>query len=405
MDDFRLSLNILNKEVPCCYYKDGNCTNIMEFLEIDEYKVWPIQCKGCLDAQATQEEHRYQHWDKKFNNILLGMICNYIMSKLPVKLSKEEYQEFRSKLLTEVNLCKIYGNKWDIDKPDFVTIQNLVQVCSNKLIPQIKDKGYTHVIGVPRSGLLPANIISLFLGLPLFTISEQKIVPTGFPNLLGGIRTENLDFDFLKKGKGIIIDDTVAAGSTKHEIQQKFSEDFGCVYLNPEFEGDVDMFGEYLQLPHILEWNFFDSALIEESIFDIDGVLCANLPKEIDHINDEDSYITWMSTVKPIYRNTSNKFTIQKIVTGRLDKYREHTKKWLQKNNIKYKELVMFPTDQQSDRDKNHAEVVALMKAKEFSQSDARFFVESELNEAQLIKSMNKRYVICTNGGTDYQCI
>ena len=42
----------------------------------------------------------------------------------------------------------------------------------------------------------------------------------------------------------------------------------------------------------------------------------------------------------------------------------------------------MFPTEKEAERNRNHAEEVSTFKAKIFAESDAKFFIESEIPEA-----------------------
>ena len=100
---------------------------------------------------------------------------------------------------------------------------------------------------------------------------------------------------------------------------------------------------------------------------------------------DEPRYIDFIKNVKP-FPHRIPKTHCAGIVTGRLEKYRDITEEWLDRYNVKYGFLKMFPTEMEEERNKNHVEEVSTFKAKIFSESDAHFFIESEIPEAVKIR-------------------
>jgi len=55
----------------------------------------------------------------------------------------------------------------------------------------------------------------------------------------------------------------------------------------------------------------------------------------------------------------------------------------------------MYPTDKEEIRNKNHVEEASTFKADMYVNSDARFFVESEMAEAVKIREKSGKLVIC----------
>jgi hypothetical protein len=55
----------------------------------------------------------------------------------------------------------------------------------------------------------------------------------------------------------------------------------------------------------------------------------------------------------------------------------------------------MYPTEKKEIRDKNHVEESSTFKAEIFQQSDASFFIESELAEAVRIREKSGKFVVC----------
>ena len=109
---------------------------------------------------------------------------------------------------------------------------------------------------------------------------------------------------------------------------------------------------------------------------------------------EEDKYVDYIKNVEPFYHRIP-KTRCKGIVTARLEKYRSVTEDWLKRNGIEYGFLKMFPTEDEAKRDKNHVEESSSFKSKIFAQSDAHFFIESEIAEAVLIRRKTNKFVIC----------
>lgn len=274
----------------------------------------------------------------------------------------------------------------------YVTNAKMIEDCKNLLLPQVYSLKLKGVLGIPRSGMLPASMIAMWLGLPLYYLDENnnlKILngATDF----GGIRMEGYKSN---NGRILVVDDTIYAGTAMNNIKAKLLEDayYATVYLKPDCEYKPDFFAKELSPPHLLEWNFFNCGYLKDSIFDFDGVFSPNIPVPI--CEDEPKYIEFIKNVKPFPHRIPKKY-IKGIATGRLEKYRDITEEWLDRHNIKYGFLKMFPTEMEEERNKNHVEEVSTFKARIFSESDARFFIESEIAEAVKIRQKSGKLVIC----------
>lgn len=275
---------------------------------------------------------------------------------------------------------------------EYVKTSRMIEDCKNLLLPQVYGLNLKGVLGVPRSGMLPASMLAMWLNLPLYYLDEDnnlKILTgaTGF----GGARMKNYKE---KNGKLLVVDDTIYAGRAMNLIKEKIPEDilFAAIYFRPESEYRPDFFGRELSSPHLLEWNFFNSGYLKDCIFDFDGIFSPNVPIPI--CEDEQKYIEFIKNVKPFPHRIPTTHC-RGIATGRLEKYRDITEEWLERHGISYGFLKMFPTEREAERNLNHAEEVSSFKAKIFLQSDAYFFVESEVSEAVKIRQKSKKLVIC----------
>ena len=166
-----------------------------------------------------------------------------------------------------------------------------------------------------------------------------------------------------------------------------------AVYANPKNIEKIDVYGIDLHHPYILDWCFFNTSYMEKSYLDFDGILSPDVPSNI--ANDESKYVEYIANVAPIQHRLPRLYKIKGIVTARLEKYRKVTEWWLDKHEIEYEELHMFPTERQQERDANHIEESSSFKSDIYKKSDAFIFVESHKLEAKKIHEKSGKVVIC----------
>lgn len=248
------------------------------------------------------------------------------------------------------------------------------------------------VVGIPRSGMLPANLLALYLNKPFTDIDsfiEGRIYSSG----------ERGSFiDRTKSSKVIVIDDSINSGNALNKAKAKLKDfvnknqniklQYGVVYATTESKEKVDYYCEIIDGSRVFQWNIFHhSGIIPFSIFDIDGVLCPNPPIDDDGPN----YINYISNAPLLYKPS---VTIDQLVSCRLEKYRNITEKWLNENGIKYNKLIMlnFKTKEERQAWGKHGE----FKGKIYKRSKDILFVESSLMEAQKIFEISKKPVFCT---------
>ncbi|MBL0356112.1 MAG: phosphoribosyl transferase [Chitinophagaceae bacterium] len=246
------------------------------------------------------------------------------------------------------------------------------------------------VVGVPRSGMLPANLLALYLNRPYTDIHS-------FMNghiYKAGARGQFFDIKQFKKI--LVVDDSVASGAALQECKEnlkhlasEFDIKYCAVYVIPGKEKTVDYFFETVALPRYFQWNILNHTTLEKACFDIDGVLCADpLPEQND---DGEKYIDFILNAPPLFIPGSK---IGTIVTSRLEKYRQQTEAWLKANNVKYNDLVMLDLPDMAARQKanNHGG----HKAKAYMAKPYVLFVESDLTQAIQINRIAKKPVLCT---------
>ena len=251
------------------------------------------------------------------------------------------------------------------------------------------------IVGVPRSGLLAANLLSVYMNKPLADFGnflKGEILGSGLRMPL------NNKLEYLNKQRNVlIVDDSLNSGtqlslikSAASNTQTKHKILYSVVYIKPGSEHLVDYYVEKLEAPRIFEWNYMHHPGVLEWCFDIDGVLCRD-PEDYEN-DDGENYIMFLRNVKPKIR-TSKKLGV--LVTCRLEKYREITEEWLAKNKISYKKLVML--DLPNKKERQRLAIHAEFKSSVYKHERAKLFVESSYEQAVNIANISGKEVLCVD--------
>ncbi|SHN07933.1 Phosphoribosyl transferase domain-containing protein [Fibrobacter sp. UWR3] len=248
------------------------------------------------------------------------------------------------------------------------------------------------VVGVPRSGMMPANLIALYLNKPLTDVDsfvEGRIYSSG----------ERGNFAVTTGSrKVLIVDDSINSGSALMKLKQKLSENeervknfnicFAVVFATKKSKDFVDVYCEEVETPRLFQWNIFHHKhILPHSCFDIDGVLCPNPPYD----DDGPVYTEYIKNAPALFIPSVE---IDTLVSCRLEKYRTDTETWLKQKGVRYNKLIMldFPDKQSRVAWGKHG----LYKGEVYKQSANILFVESSINEALDIYAVSKKPVFCT---------
>lgn len=243
------------------------------------------------------------------------------------------------------------------------------------------------VVGIPRSGLMVANMIALYLNKRLTDIDSF---------VKGNVFECGERGRFVGKGtvhKVLVVDDSVWSGGSMARAKAKLvplSNQYGFVFASPivstQGKDFVDVFFEIIDDERVFEWNLFHHSILENSCMDIDGVLCCN-PEEDD---DGEKYREFLKEAKPLFTPT---VTVDTLVTCRLEKYRKITEEWLKKYNVSYRHLVMLNLPDKEGRIKwgKHGE----FKGEYYKNNNYSLFIESSYYEASIIAKVSNKPVMC----------
>ena len=257
------------------------------------------------------------------------------------------------------------------------------------------------VVGIPRSGLILANMIAVYLNKPLTDLDSYlkgSIFKSGnTKDLSHNVKT----FDDVNKV--LIVDDTVSSGRAIREAKHKITalhsgkkEIYLAAYVRSETKMEVDIFFEIIDEDRVFEWNYLHNTLLENACLDIDGVLC--LDPTISQNDDDERYIDFILNATPKFIPSVK---VGYIVTSRLEKYRSQTEYWLRKYNIDYKKLYMMNLESAEERRRlgNHAS----FKASIFKHlKTAKWFIESESDQAEAIAKITGKMVFCVENQKCY---
>jgi orotate phosphoribosyltransferase len=252
------------------------------------------------------------------------------------------------------------------------------------------------IVGIPRSGLLVANLLALHLNLPLTDVQ-------------GLVRGETFEGGARLKRKGrarpltepqtvLVVDDSVHSGRQMMAVRERLTAAnlphelrYAAAYVKPGAEDQVDYFADVVPLPRCFEWNLMHSReLLAMSCMDIDGVLCRD-PE--NHENDDgEKYIRFLDSAEPRHLPSE---PVGWLVTCRLQKYRSHTERWLGAAGVRYEELLMMSYPDQASR--QAANAYASYKADIYRRTGARLFIESSHAQALEIAALSKKPVFCVD--------
>lgn len=250
------------------------------------------------------------------------------------------------------------------------------------------------VVGIPRSGMLPAYMLGLMLSKQVCSLYE--FLSEDFKNKTTyRIKLSNEIKNIL------IIDDSILSGRASLEtkklvkdsgLDKKYNIKYMAVYYkNSDYKKYIDIALVQLNSPRVFEWNYLNHCFLQDAAFDIDGVLCKDpLPQEND---DGIKYKNFLQNAKPLF---IPQYKIPYIITSRLEKYRKETEEWLKKNNVQYDHLIMLSGYTAEERRKLNLH--AKFKAEQYKKlTDIQLFIESDRRQAEEISKLTGKLCFCAS--------
>jgi len=257
------------------------------------------------------------------------------------------------------------------------------------------------VVGIPRSGMLPASLIALALNLPL---SDLESFAAGRAFASGHTRRRAaLALEPAAARHVLVVDDSAYSGASLRQARTALSGvspdvrmTFAVVYAPRDVHPDADVVLLPIPMPRVFEWNVMHHRVLERSCVDIDGILCHDpTPEEND---DGPRYAAFLASARPMVIPTKR---IHTLVTSRLEQHRPQTQAWLSSHGIEYDRLEMLDLPDAETRRRLGAH--APFKADVYRRSSAELFIESEPAQAEAIARRSGKDVLCLTNHTVYQ--
>ena len=315
----------------------------------------------------------------KLSQVSLGkesVVLEVIGMLKPVKALKK-YQ-----LLLSAN-DYIYRKTHSANTLQFFSLSDSFQLC-DQWAQNIPNE-YDVIIGVPRAGLMFANIIACRLGRPLST-------PDNF--LKGEMWFSHDSPRPTDIRKVLIVEDSIGVGNQINNAYQRIKDAFpnlevekASLFVIPQSKDKVDYAFLVKPEPNIFEWNILTATWSwGDVVSTLEGVLCLDCPPYWNYKGER--YMHFIKNTKPLLIPT---YPLKAIITARPESVRALTEEWLTRNNVKYDHLIMRP-----DKTEPSWDNVLKMKIDVAKFAKPFWFWESNFEEAQEIHQQTGLPVLCT---------
>lgn len=250
------------------------------------------------------------------------------------------------------------------------------------------------IVGIPRSGMIPAYMLGLMLSKQVCSL--QEFLSEDFKSKT----TYRVKFSN-DVNNVLIIDDSILSGRASDETKQmvldagldkKYKIKYAAVYYKDDtYKKHIDIALEKVSSPRVFQWNYLNHCFLQDAAFDIDGVLCKDPTNEEN--DDGEKYTNFLLNAEPLF---IPQYKIPYIITSRLEKYRPQTEKWLKDNNVKYDKLIMLSGYTAEERRKLNLH--AKFKAEKYKKlPDIQLFIESDKGQAQEIAKQTGKLCFCAS--------
>lgn len=221
------------------------------------------------------------------------------------------------------------------------------------------------VVGIPRSGMIAASMIATLTNQTLRDISRGHVIYNSI----------------------LLVDDSIADGTTMREmvqhmqvLQPKATIITLAVYVKPNPALRLaDIHLEVLPGPRVFEWNWHRSKYLRDAIMDIDGVISTETTPD------------YREAGKLLYKPARAPLA---LATGRREYEREVTTEWLRKHDVNYGRLFMTDLPENAH---GGGWTARKTKVKACEIAQPKWFVESNIHQAEYIKAHTGLPVLCVD--------
>ncbi|RDB44273.1 phosphoribosyltransferase [Halomonas sp. DQ26W] len=252
------------------------------------------------------------------------------------------------------------------------------------------------VVGIPRSGMIPAYMIAL--GLNLHCTDIDHFVRGG--QLKSGVtRKVSRSLETVWDAKKILlVDDSIFSGKSmklaRNSIPASFTGEIVelAIYSSIRGRNDIDLYLEYVSHPRIFEWNVFHHPILSRSCISIDREVASILREGEGHGKTDVVKSNDFSPLSATY--------VHSLVSVEGEENRSDIEAWLAERGISYENLVFLdvrPGSASSSRFE-----AAIEKAFYYKTSKLEFFIEPDDNQALGIFKESGKPVYCSSSNIIY---
>lgn len=266
----------------------------------------------------------------------------------------------------------------------FITMEDLLHWTREWI--RMFPSAYDVIVGVPRSGLLVAEIISLKLARPCSTpelLCERSYWKSKSMFRPGSIQSVLLVDDSINSGEQMKQSyDILNAGCPELRITT------GALLAHEGSKNKVDLYYKIIPQPRFFEWNILHQKKIRKLAVSVDGFLCESRPEGLNPVDPE--YRHWVNQAKPYMIPA---YPIDFIVSNRLESHRADTEAWLFRHNVRYGKLFLRenPCEGDSSRTAGDYKVATLRKL------DPDMYIGSSHDQAKRIWKETSILTLCTD--------
>ncbi|WP_043531834.1 phosphoribosyltransferase family protein [Litchfieldella xinjiangensis] len=167
----------------------------------------------------------------------------------------------------------------------YKTYENLSHDIRNHL-PSLQAHKFDLIVGVPRSGMIPAYMIALYLNISCVDL------PTFLNNgsiANGKTRKSSRTVALAQNAKRVLlVDDSIMSGREMRFAKEKVDAVYAgtvttlAIYSSLKNRSDIDLFLEYVPKPRTFEWNLFHRSSIEHACISLDALFCRPNESRVD---------------------------------------------------------------------------------------------------------------------------
>ena len=253
------------------------------------------------------------------------------------------------------------------------------------------------VVGVPRSGLLAANLYALVANVAFVDLEgflAGRILATGRSRPL---RQDDDRHDDASPRRVLVIDDSVNSGAAMREARARIAAaridlsrcTFCAVYGTDRHHPDVDIVLERVRRPRLFQWNLFHHKHLAHSCVDLEGVLQRTRP---GGPGDRGRHVASSPPPAPFHVPST---VIGHVVTTRPERERVAIEAWLASHGIRYRALHMRADGAAPVTAPVTADGLAAYRAGVYGRTRAVLFVAAHPHEAATIAAASGKPVLC----------